>query len=149
MTARAVAPAVGKALEAGIVVLFIALLTTTLYGGIVPNARSAAADEIGERTLQHAARSVEAAVPAVGVNVTVERRVELPETIRNRGYEIAANGSSLALTHPHSRVGGETPLVLPDRVRAVRGNWTDDDALVRVRPHPDGGVVVVLAEGSS
>ena len=149
MTARAVAPAVGKALEASIVVLFIALLTTTLYGGVVPNARSAAADEVGERTLQHAARSVEAAVPAVGASVTVERRVALPETIRNRGYEITANNSSLVLTHAHSRVGGETPLVLPPHVRDVRGNWTDDDALVRVRPHPDGGVVVVLAEGST
>ena len=149
MTARAVAPAVGKALEASIVVLFIALLTTALYGGVVPNARSAAADEVGERTLQYAAGSVEAAVPAVGANATGERRVELPETIRNRGYEIRAENDSLVLVHTHSRVGGETPLVLPDHVRDVRGNWTDDDAVVRVRPHPDGGVVVVLAEGSA
>ncbi|WP_232687312.1 DUF7266 family protein [Halobacterium zhouii] len=149
MTSRAVVPSVGKALEAGIVVLFIALLTTALYGGVVPDARSAAADEVGERTLQHAANSIESAVPAVGRSVSVERRVDLPETIHNRGYEIAANGSSLVLTHAHSRVGGETPLVLPDRVRDVRGNWTDDDAVVRVRPHPDGGVVVVLAEGSA
>jgi hypothetical protein len=149
VTARAVAPAVGKALEASIVVLFIALLTTGLYGGVVPNARSAAAEEVGERTLQHAAGSVEAAVPAVGANATVEKRVELPATIRSRGYEISANGTSLLLTHDHPRVNGTTPLVLPDHVQDVRGNWTGGDGVVRVSSHPDGGVVVELVEGSA
>lgn len=148
-TARGVAPAVGKALEAGIVVLFIVLLTTTLYGGVVPNARASAASEVGERTLQHAARSIEAAVPAVGTNATVVRRVTLPETILGRGYEVVANGTSLVLRHPHPRVGGRTPLVLPGNVRNVRGNWTDGDVVVLVRPHPVSGVIVVLAEGSA
>lgn len=153
---RGVVPAVGKALEAGIVVLFIALLTTTLYGGVVPDARSAAGNEVGERTLQHAAASVEAAVPAAsqapagGGNGTVaERRVSLPATIRGEGYRIAANGTSLVLVHDHERVRGRTPLVLPDAVRNVRGNWTDGDGLVRVTSHPDGGLVVELVEGSA
>jgi hypothetical protein len=51
--------------------------------------------------------------------------------------------------HPSASVGGTTPLVLPDNVRAVRGNLTDDGAVVRVEPHPDGGVVVILEEGST
>ncbi|MFB6069135.1 MAG: hypothetical protein ABEJ90_04330 [Halobacterium sp.] len=143
---RAVAPAVGKALEAGIVVLFVGLLAATLFGSVVPDARDAAAGEVGERALQHAAASVERAVPEAGANATVERRVELPETIHRRGYRITARSGSLVLVHPDSTVGGRTPLVLPDRVRAVRGNWTDDDARVAVKPHPDGGLVVVLAE---
>jgi len=146
---RAVVPSVGKTLEAGIVVVFIALLTTTLFGSVVPNARTAAADEVGERTLQHAAASVERAVPAAGANAVVERRVDLPETIRSRGYRITADGDSLVLVHGNGRVGGRTPLALPDRVRTVRGNWTDDDVVVRVQPHPDGGLEVVLAEGSA
>jgi len=152
---RAVAPAVGKALEAGIVVLFVALLTTTLYGGVVPNARTAAADEVGERALQHAAANVDAAVPALASadapagTVVAERRVSLPNTIRGRGYRVAATGTTLALVHEHADVGGETPLVLPDSVRAVRGNWTDSDGVVRVRTHPDGGFVVELAEAES
>lgn len=146
---RGVAPAVGKALEAGIVVLFIAMLTTTLFGGVVPTAKNAAADEVGERTLQHAAGSIERAVPAAGPNATVERRVVLPESIRSRGYRITAGQDSLELVHPSDGVGGRTPLVLPDHVRDVHGNWTDADALVRVEPHPDGGVVVLLAEGSA
>lgn len=153
---RGVVPAVGKALEAGIVVLFIAVLTTTLYGGVVPDARSAAGDEVGERALQHAAASVEAAVPAaaqpsaVGVNGTVaERRVSLPATIRGERYRITANGTSLVLVHDHDRVGGRTPLVLPDTVRSVRGNWTGGDGLVRVTTHPGDGLVVELVEGSA
>jgi len=152
---RAAAPAVGKALEAGIVVLFVALLTTTLYGGVVPNARTAAADEVGERTLQHAAANVEAAVPETGSeaadagDVVAERRVSLPATIRDRGYRVTATGEALVLVHEHGSVGGETPLVLPDSVREVRGNWTDSDALVRVRAHPDGGFVVELAEAGA
>jgi hypothetical protein len=146
---RGVAPAVGKALEAGIVVLFIAMLTTTLFGGVVPTAKDAAADEVGERTLQHAAGSIERAIPPAGANATVERRVSLPESIRSRGYRITANNESLALVHPSGAVGSNTPLVLPDHVRDVRGSWTDADALVSVEPHPDGGVVVVLTEGSA
>nr|WP_272931363.1 hypothetical protein [Halobacterium noricense] len=141
-------------MEAGIVVLFVALLTTTLYGGVVPNARTAAADEVGERTLQHAAANVEAAVPntdprAAADEVVAERRISLPATIRDRGYRITANGTRLALVHGHADVGGETALVLPGRVRDVRGNWTDSDALVRVRAHPDGGLVVELAEATA
>lgn len=154
---RGVVPAVGKALEAGVVVLFVALLSSTLYGGVVPDARTAAGEEVGERSLQHAAASVEAAVPesarAAGglANDTalVERRVSLPATIRGRGYRITANGTDLVLVHAHDRVGGRTPLVLPDSVRAVRGTWTGGEGLVRVTAHPDGGLVVELAEGSA
>lgn len=130
-------------------VLFIAMLTATLFGGVVPDARDAAADEVGERTLQYAAGSIERAIPAAGVNATVERRVPLPDSIRSRGYRITAENGSLVLVHADDSVGSHTPLVLPDRVRAVRGNWTDDDAVVRVEPHPDGGLVVILAEGSA
>lgn len=154
-TARGVVPAVGKALEAGIVVLFVALLTTSLFGGVVPNARTAAADEVGERTLQHAAASVTAAVPeATGSaaasttgGVVAKRRVSLPGAIRGRSYRVAADGDALVLDHPNDDVGGRTPLVLPDRVRAVRGNWTDGGGVVRVRWRGAGGYVVELAEG--
>lgn len=153
---RGAVPAVGKALEAGIVVLFVALLTSTLYGGVVPDARTAAGDEVGERTLQHAAANVETAVPdtphatgTAGNGTLVERRVSLPGSIRSEGYRITANGTDLVLVHDNRRVGERTPLVLPDSVRAVRGNWTDREVVVRVTRHPDGGLVVELAEGSA
>lgn len=149
MTERAVAPAVGKALEAGIVVLFVAALTTTLYGGVVPDARNAAGGEVGERALQHAASEIAAAVPAAEGVRRAERSVSLPTSIRGDGYRIAAANGTLGLHHDHPEVGGRTPLVLPDRVREVRGEWTGGDGVVRVRPHPDGGLLVVLAEGDA
>ncbi|SEW08049.1 DUF7266 family protein [Halobacterium jilantaiense] len=150
MTAgRAVTPAVGKALEAGIVVLFVATATTALYGGVVPDARNAAGSEVGERALEHAAAEVEAAVPPSGREAAVERRVSLPESIRDYGYEIRAANGSLVLAHDHPSVGGSTPLVLPDRVRTVTGAWDGGGGVVRVEPHPAGGVVVVLADEPS
>lgn len=147
--ARAVTPAVGKALEAGVVVLFVAAVSTTLYGGVVPDARDAAGGEVGDRALEHAAAEVEASVPPAGEAATAERRVSLPESIRERGYRVAPgpDGDTLVLTHGHPSVGGSTPLVLPDRVRAVRGEWTaGGGGVVRVEPHPDGGLVVVLSD---
>lgn len=150
MTAsRAVTPAVGKALEAGIVVLFVAGATTALYGGVVPDARNAAGGEVGERALEHAAAEVEAGVPASGRAVAVERRVSLPGSIRNSGYEIRATNGSLVLDHDHPSVGGSTPLVLPARVRHVTGSWNGGGGVVRVESHPDGGLVVVLADEPS
>jgi len=146
---RAVTPAVGKALEAGIVVLFVATATTALYGGVVPDARNAAGEEIGERALEHAAAEVEASVPASGRAVSVERSVSLPGSIRDRGYEIRAANGSLVLDHDHPSVGGATPLVLPDRVRNVSGAWDGGGGVVRVESHPDGGLVVVLADETS
>lgn len=149
MTARAVAPAVGKALEAGLVVLFVGVLTTALYGGVVPDARNAAGDEVGDRALQHAASEIAATVPATDGVRSAERTVSLPTSIRGDGYRIAAANGSLVLDHDHPAVGGRTPLLLPDRVREVRGSWTGGGGVVRVRPHPDGGLLVVLAEGES
>ena len=148
-TARGVTPAVGKALEAGIVVLFVATATTALYGGVVPDARNAAGDEVGERALEHAAAEVEASVPAAGRKTAVERRVSLPRSIRDRGYEVRAANGSLVLAHDHPSVGGTTPLVLPDRVRTVSGSWDGGGGVVRVEPHPDGGLRVELMDEPS
>jgi len=146
---RGVTPAVGKALEAGIVVLFVATATTALYGGVVPDAKNAAGDEVGERALEHAAAEVEASVPVSGRTASVERRVSLPGSIRDYGYEIRAADGSLVLDHDHPSVGGSTPLVLPDRVRNVTGAWDGGGGVVRVESHPDGGLVVVLADEGS
>ena len=147
--ARAVTPAVGKALEAGIVVLFVAAVSTTLYGGVVPDARDAAGGEVGERALAHAAAGVEASVPPGGEAATAEHRVSLPESIRDRGYRVAPgpDGDVLVLAHDHPSVGGRTPLVLPDRVRDIRGEWTEGGGgVVRVEPHPNSGLVVILSD---
>jgi hypothetical protein len=142
---RAATPVVAKALEAAIVVLFIGLLTSTLFGGVVPGYRSAAGDAVGERALAGAAARVEQAVPATA-DATVRLRVDLPATVRDEHYHVRSDDGALVLDHPHEAVGGRVPLALPDRVVGVEGTWhSAADPVVRVEP-TDGGLVVRLDE---
>lgn len=144
---RGVTPVVGKTLEAGLVVLFIALLTTALFGGAVPQYRAAAGDAVADRTLAAAGERVQQAVPAVSREVSVRLRVALPETIRGAGYEVRTEGRTLVLDHPDAAIGGRVPLALPGSVARVEGSWSStDEAVVRVESRP-GGLVVRLVEG--
>lgn len=149
MGSRGLTTAVGKALEAGIVVLFVALLTTTLFGGAVPAYRSVAADAVADRTVASAAERVQQAVPPATRWVEVRLRVALPSTIRGVGYEIRAEGTALVLDHPSDAVGGRVPLALPSSVVRVEGTWSStDDAVVAVGTEPGGsGLLVRLTEG--
>ncbi|WP_423745665.1 hypothetical protein V5735_06820 (plasmid) [Haladaptatus sp. SPP-AMP-3] len=144
---RAVSPVIGKVLEAGLVVLYIGLLTTTLYGGVVPKYRTAVGDEMGQRVLSKSAERIQQAVPEAGTNVDVRTRVSLPETVRGRGYIIRADGTTLTLDHPNHRLNSSVRLALPSRVATVRGNWSSrEPALITVRSGPDG-LVVELKRG--
>lgn len=143
---RAVVPAVGKALELGLVVLFVTLVTTALYGGIVPDYRTAAADRVADRTLAAAGERVEGAVPPNATRVRSERRVDLPTSIRGSAYRIEADGRALVLEHPADGVGGRLRLALPSAVVSVSGAWDSGaDAAVVVRSG-DGGLAVELQE---
>ncbi|WP_129114718.1 DUF7266 family protein [Halegenticoccus tardaugens] len=147
MADRAVTPVVGKALEASIVVLFIGLVTTALYGGLVPEYRDAVGAEVGDRTLVAAAERVEAAVPPNATRVETEHEVDLPRTIRGAAYRIRANDSTLALDHPDPAVSGRTRLVLPSSVASVSGAWSSGgEAIVAVRTDPEG-LAIELEEG--
>lgn len=147
MDNRAATPAVGKALEAGLVVLYIGLLTTALYGGAVPEYRSAAGDAVGDRALATAAERVQQSVPPPARTVQVRTRVDLPDTLRGAAYRVRADGRALVLDHPHPRVGGRAPLALPDRVARVEGEWTSTDrTVVRVAEADAPGAVIVRLE---
>ena len=142
---RAVAPVVGKAMEATLVVLYLGLVTTTLYAGAVPEYRAAAGAEVADRTLADAATDLETAVPPTATAATVRLEVALPGTIAGRGYRIRVHESALVLDHPDPAVATRTPLVLPDRVVRVTGEWRGGtDAAIRVETVP-GGVEVRLA----
>lgn len=144
-TKRAVSPVVGKALEAALVVLYLGLVTTTLYGGVVPDYRAAAGAEVGDRTLASAANQVERAVPPPARSVTVEVRVDLPRTIAGDRYGVRTDGEHLVLDHADPAVGGRARLSLPAHVVSVRGAWESTaDPVLRVRS-VEGGVEVVLA----
>ena len=131
---RALVPVVGKTLEIGLLVLLVALLTTTLFGGAVPTYRTGVGEEVGERTLQHAASEVSAATVSADGSETVLTRTEvpLPATIRGASYRIHGDGRTLVLDHPHPNVAGRTRLVLPAEAN-VAGTWRSDrTALVSV-----------------
>lgn len=148
---RAVTPIVGKTLEAAIVVLFIGVLTTGLYAGVVPDYRSATGAELGDRTLVTAVNEIEAAVPPDGAHVSVVRRVDLPSTLRSEGYQIVTatdeDGTpALALRHPHPAIGGERALALPAAVSDVEGAWTGGGGRVVVESTADGTGLLVRLE---
>ena len=144
---RAVSPLVGKAMEASLVVLYIGLLTATLYGNIVPEYRTTAGAEVGERVLSKSTERIQQSVPADAAAVRVRMRVSLPDTIRGRTYEIRAGNRSLSLVHPNERVGASVELALPGSVDGVRGTWSSGTpAIVVVRPGPDG-LIVELRRG--
>lgn len=147
MADRAVSPVVGKALEAGIVVVYVSVISTALFGSVVPGYQAAAGDEVADRALADAASRVDAVVPATGENVSGRARVDLPATIRGDAYRIEASGDALVLEHPHPAIEARQPLLLPPTVSRVEGVWrSDEPASVRVR-RTDGGLVVSLVGG--
>lgn len=145
---RAVVPAVGKALEVSLVVLYISLVSAALYGGVVPDYRAAAGQELADRTLSTAAHRIQDAVGPDATRATARIRVELPATIRNAGYRIRAEGGDLVLDHPEGGIGARTPLSVPDHVVAVRGEWHSHRVTTVVVEPVAGGVVVRLVDGS-
>lgn len=144
---RAVAPVTGKLLEVSIVVLYVGLVATTLYGGVVPGYQTVAGAEVAERTLGTASQRVQQAVPPNGTHVQATARVDLPVAIAGRSYEVRADGRRLVLHHPDREVATSSPLALPESVVDVSGHWSSGaPAYVLVRGSPDG-LVVRLEEG--
>ncbi len=144
---RAVSPVIGKVLEVSLVLLFVGLLTTTLYGGVVPRYKTAVGDQVGGRVLSKTAERIQQAVPADGTNVNVQLRVSLPETIRGHEYVIRANGRTLTLDHPDSRLNSSVQLTLPSRVATVHGNWSSREPASIVVRSGSNGLTVELKRG--
>lgn len=144
---RGVAPVVGKALEIGIGVMVVALLTSTLYGSVVPGYRTAAGAELADRALARAAANAESVVPPPGVVVHASTRVSLPSTIRGSTYEIHATGARLELRHPRAGIGDTITLAVPERVVAVRGTWRSTDPFVVAASGNESGVTLTIGGG--
>ncbi|SDQ75930.1 DUF7266 family protein [Halopelagius longus] len=145
---RALSPVVGKGLEVGLVVLFVALLTTTLYGGVVPDYRTAAGDEVGERALVGAAERIEGAVPERSVRVERAVSAPLPTTIRGDPYRVRAANGTLVLDHPTPGIGGRVRLAVPSRVTNVTGTWASSTPSWVVVRDGARGPRVYLANGN-
>jgi len=139
---------VGKALEAGVVVLYIALLTTVLYGGAVPAYETAAGQSVADRTTVAAAERVQQAVPPTKRAVDARQRVDLPATIAGDTYEVRVVNRTLVLDHPDDGIEARARLALPEAVERVEGRWrSGEPARVRVQGGPDGVVVRLEVAG--
>lgn len=144
---RAASAVVGKALEAGLVVLYVGLVTSALLGGVVPGYRTAAGEAVAERTLAAASQRVQQAVPPGATAAGARVRVSLPDTIRGRAYEVRASDRTLVLVHPVPAVGTSARPALPSSVVALAGRW-ESTAPAAVVVHPAGdGLVVELVSG--
>lgn len=147
MDDRGVTPSVGKSLEVGIVVLFVALLTTVLLGGVVPDYETATDVVLGERVQVTAAQAVEDAVPPTAREVDARHRVELPGSIAGDGYDVRVDGRWLVLDHPDETVSGRVRLVLPPHVDRVEGQWQSGAEKFVTVTGDRSGLVVELTEG--
>lgn len=146
-TDRGAIPAIGKVLEVGIVILYVGLVTTALFGGIVPEYRTSAANEVGDRTLASASQQIQQTVPPNANHVEAHAYVDLPDLIRGDAYEITAEDRNLALDHPHPEVDARTALALPEAVVEVSGTWSSTDPALVVVESTDDGLVVRLERG--
>lgn len=148
MADRAVAPVVGKLLAAGLAVLYIAGMTAVLLGGVVPDYRTAAGEEMSERVLAEAAATVERAVPDTESAVDGRARTTLPESIRDAGYTLVLDNGTLRLDHPDDGLDASTRLSLPPRVGTHTSTWDGGGELV-VRVSGSGGNATVRLEDAS
>ena len=151
---RALSSVVGKTLELGLLALFVGLLVSTFYGGVLPEYRTGAANAVADRTTASVATELEAAVPSTGdvgvapddgvQSVAVEHEVDVPATIRGDRYEFRLESGSLVLDHPRDELSRRVPLALPDGVVRVEGEARSGETVVIVVESTDSGLVVRL-----
>jgi len=144
MDNRALSTVVEKLLSMGLVLLYIGLVTTTLYGGTVPAYQSAVGAELGDRTLAEATARIEQAVPPDARTVSATVRVSLPDTIDGAGYSIRTDGDDLVLDHPNAEISGRTQPLLPERVDTLEGEWQSGSPTVVTVSGSRGSVTVTL-----
>lgn len=144
---RAASAVVGKVLAAGIAVLYISVMTTLLFGGVVPDYRTASGAELGDRVLATAAGEIERNVPAVDGAVELRAEHSLPETIRDEEYELVLSGETLELDHPDPGIGGKTQVPLPPNVAVENATWTSSETFVVVTDGPTDDRTVTITEG--
>jgi hypothetical protein len=137
MDSRAVSAVIEKVVAIGLVVLFVSGFGGALFGGVVPDYRASAADELAERSLASVADSVEAAVPASRATATVTRTVAVPSTIAGSTYRFELANRTLHLRHPEPALGATTRLAIPAAIDVHDG--TVSAGAVRIRVSGDGG----------
>lgn len=144
MDNRGVTPVVGKSLEITIVLLYIGLLTAVLFGNVVPSYSAATGEEIGDRVLTTATERIRHAVPPKTEHVRARYGIELPVTIRGKGYSIrATRNGTLVLDHPDPAIDGHARLSVLG-VSQFDGEWHSHEELTIHVQSGDDGILVTL-----
>lgn len=148
MDNRGLTPVVSETLVIGLVLVYIGMVTAVLYGGVLPEYRTASGEELGDRVLATATERVQQGVtPAYRLNARI--RVELPETINNNMYSIRATNRTLVLDHPHPRIGGQARLALAASVWDIEGHWRSHTPLVIRVVGNRTGYRIMISEGEN
>lgn len=145
---RAMSSVVGKALELGVLAVFVGLLVTTFYGGVVPEYRAAAGASVADRTTASVATGIETAVPSTDESIRSvegERTLDVPRTIQGDTYAIRIDETgALVLDHPRDELSRTVPLSLPGTVTAVEGSVRSGETVVVIVESTRSGVVLRL-----
>lgn len=135
--ARGTTSVIGKTLEVAIVLLYIGLLATVLYGDVVPSHRSTVGSEVGQRTITAIAEDVQESIPPERGEAVVVVEIDLPATIAGRSYRIEVDDNRLSLSHPNPDIDESVPLFLDDRVESISGSLTGGRGQIRVENTDD------------
>lgn len=136
-------------MEVAILVVFVGLVSATLFGSVVPAYRTAAGAEVGDRALVAVASQVDDAARAPAS--VVERRVSIsmPRVIRGVPYVVRATDGSrnvvptLVLDHPRAGIGGRITLVVPSGT-TVDGELRSTETPTVVVSHTENGTMAVV-----
>lgn len=143
MDNRGVTAVAGKILEIAILLVYVSLLSTALFGSVVPEARTTADATVAERSLVGAVEELRGAIPGSGTG-TVTVTVDLPSQIGGHAYTIEPMGEDLVLSHPDEGVGSQLAMLLPQRVTHVTGRWESGGEMILLVTTTDEGVIVRL-----
>ncbi len=120
-------------LTVGLVTLYVLGTALLIYGGVIPEYRTAAGVELSDRVLVETAGTLQTSTTALNPETshgTVMREVTLPSTINGATYRIRAVDSQLVLEHPQPAISSTQPLVLPTYVETISGSWNSTDPTV-------------------
>lgn len=140
---RGISPVAGKTLELGIGVILIALMTTSLLGGVTPGYQSAVGIEIADRVVINVADRIESTADGTADTLSADRRVRvtLPQNIRQKPYRVIANTTAdkthIRLQHPDPAISASTHIVSHNLITVTGSIRSETPSWIRLQAHTE------------
>jgi hypothetical protein len=138
---RGISPVAGKTLELGIGVILIALITTSLLGGVTPGYQSAVGIEIADRVVINVADRIESTADGTADTLTADRRIRVtvPQNIRQKPYRVIANTTAdkthIRLQHPDPAISASTHIVSHNLITVTGSIRSETPSWIRLQAH--------------